>query len=108
MEVNRYLIVALYVMAGCVVTVPLNVEGRVLPLDRGVYRLLTSDTVKIVSAYTPIRHAEPVNFAGWLPDNLYFPEITVTNCCFSSSENTLSETTSVFSRSNQIRAPELN
>lgn len=50
MEMNRYLIAALYVMAGCAVTVPLKAQpnGELLRGDR--CRLVITDTVKVVSA----------------------------------------------------------
>ncbi len=49
MEMNRYLIAALYVMAGCAVTIPLKAQqnGELLRGER--CRLVITDTVKAVS-----------------------------------------------------------
>lgn len=49
---NRYLIAALYVMAGCVVTVPLKVQGNSEPLRGERCRLIITTAVKTVSEYT--------------------------------------------------------
>lgn len=49
MEMNKYLIAALYVMAGCVVTVPLKAQGNTEPLRGERYRLVLTTTVKVVS-----------------------------------------------------------
>lgn len=49
---NRYLIAALYVMAGCVVTVPLKVQGNPEPLRGERCRLIITAAVKTVSEYT--------------------------------------------------------
>ena len=51
MEMNRYLIAALYVMAGCAVTIPLKAQpnGELLRGER--CRLIITHTVKIVSVY---------------------------------------------------------
>ncbi len=49
MEVNRYLITALYVMAGCVVTIPLKAQEYSEPLKGERCRLIVSNTVKAIS-----------------------------------------------------------
>ena len=49
MEMNRYLLAALYVMAGCAVSVPLKAQqhGELLKVER--CRLVITHTVKVVS-----------------------------------------------------------
>lgn len=108
MEMNRYLIAALYVMAGCVVAVPLKVEGNSMPSERSAYRLLVNDTVKVISAYADVKAVDNVNIFGLSSDNEYFPKIVVYNRFFSFSKIILSEIDSVFPASNPIRAPEMS
>ena len=55
---NRYLIAALYVMAGCVVTVPLKVQGNPEPLRGERCRLIVTTTVKTVSEYVGDQEAD--------------------------------------------------
>lgn len=50
MEVNRYLIAALYVMAGCAVAVPLKAQTEGASLGGERCRLVVTHTVKFVSA----------------------------------------------------------
>lgn len=107
MEMNRYLIAALYVMAGCVVAIPLKVQSNPLSVDRSAYRLIISDTVKVVSSCAEVRDDQYMP-CGVLPDELYFPEISIQSKCFSLSRVILSGITTFFSSSNPIRAPEKN
>ena len=46
MEMNKYLIAALYVVAGCVATLPINVRGGNVSVRTDCYRLLVSSTEK--------------------------------------------------------------
>ena len=48
---NRYLIAALYVMAGCAVTIPLKAQGCGESLRGERCRLIITNTVKVVSVY---------------------------------------------------------
>ena len=50
---NRYLIAALYVMAGCAVTIPLKAQGCGESLRGERCRLIITNTVKVVSVYLP-------------------------------------------------------
>lgn len=49
MEMNRYLIAALYVVAGCVATLPVGARGGVMSVGTDSYRLLVSPTEKVIS-----------------------------------------------------------
>ena len=49
MEMNKYLIAALYVVAGCVATLPINVRGGNVSVRTDCYRLLVSSTEKVVT-----------------------------------------------------------
>lgn len=67
---NRYLIAALYVMAGCAVTIPLKAQSGGEPLrgDRG--RLIITNTVKVVAACLEEEITEQDYFS--LPPEYYF------------------------------------
>ncbi len=64
MEMNKYLIAALYVMAGCVVAVPLKVQGNSEPLRVERYRLILTSSVKIISSYVDDQEQEAVSWDG--------------------------------------------
>ncbi|WP_147625534.1 hypothetical protein [Gabonibacter massiliensis] len=49
MEMNKYLLAALYVVAGCVVTMPSGGRNESVPVGRDSYRLLISSTQKIIT-----------------------------------------------------------
>lgn len=49
---NKYLIAALYVVAGCVATLPINVRGGNVSVRTDCYRLLVSSTEKIITVST--------------------------------------------------------
>lgn len=68
---NRYLIAALYVMAGCVVTVPLKVQGSPEPLRGERCRLIVTNTVKVVSEY--VGDQEAVELAFDLAPEYFWP-----------------------------------
>ena len=70
MEMNKYLIAALYVVAGCVATLPINVRGGNVSVRTDCYRLLVSSTEKVITVATEKRstgdfykqnHAETVD-----------------------------------------------
>lgn len=46
---NKYLLAALYVVAGCVVTIPSGGRNESVPVGRDSYRLLISSTQKIIT-----------------------------------------------------------
>ena len=52
---NKYLIAALYVVAGCVATLPINVRGGNVSVKTDCYRLLVSSTEKVVTVSTEKR-----------------------------------------------------
>ena len=49
---NKYLIAALYVVAGCVATLPINVRGGNVSVRTDCYRLLVSSTEKVITVST--------------------------------------------------------
>ena len=57
---NRYLIAALYVMAGCAVTIPLKAQGCGESLRGERCRLIITNTVKVVSVYLEEEEEEQV------------------------------------------------
>lgn len=60
MEMNKYLIAALYVMAGCVAAVPLKAQGNAEPLRGERCRLVLTATVKMAVGYAESEHAEAI------------------------------------------------
>ena len=55
---NKYLIAALYVVAGCVATLPINVRGGNVSVRTDCYRLLVSSTEKVITISTEKRSTE--------------------------------------------------
>lgn len=101
---NRYLIAALYVMAGCVVTVPLKVQGNILSSERGSYRLVITDTVKLVTVSVGEKADKYVaDFFRTNPVDLVVLSIPK---CHVSVESVLSEKNAALAVSHPIRAPE--
>ena len=68
---NRYLIAALYVMAGCAVTIPLKAQGCGESLRGERCRLIITNTVKVVSVYLEEEEEEQVFCSGLPPDYFY-------------------------------------
>lgn len=62
MEMNKYLIAALYVVAGCVVTLPIGVRGGNVPVSNDSYRLLISSTEKIITVCTDKRTVDDLDY----------------------------------------------
>lgn len=60
MEMNKYLIAALYVMAGCVAALPVGVRGSAMPAGADGWRLLTPPTAKVVTVACEQRAAEEI------------------------------------------------
>ncbi len=63
MEMNKYLIAALYVVAGCVATLPINVRGGNISVGTDCYRLLVSSpTEKVVTVSTDKKVSEDFDY----------------------------------------------
>ncbi len=71
MEMNRYLIAALYVMAGCAVTIPLKTQANGEPLRGERCRLVITNTVKVISVYLD-EETRDDDFCGLSPENVPF------------------------------------
>lgn len=107
MEMNRYLIAALYVMAGCVVAVPLKAQGNTEPLRGDRYRLIITSTVKVLSHYVENEENEHLTFSlspdfNW-PAESFYCEIAVPCPAW-----TTKKISTPYYTSNRIRAPGLN
>ena len=72
---NRYLIAALYVMAGCAVTIPLKAQGCGESLRGERCRLIITNTVKVVSVYLEEEEEEQVFCSGLPPDYFQIPVV---------------------------------
>ncbi len=63
MEMNKYLIAALYVFAGCVATLPIGVRAGNVPVANDSYRLLiSSPSEKIITVCTDKRTADDLDY----------------------------------------------
>ena len=62
MEMNKYLIAALYVVAGCVATLPIGVRGGNVPVSNDSYRLLISSTEKVITVCTDKRVVDDLDY----------------------------------------------
>lgn len=105
MEMNRYLIAALYVMAGCAVTIPLKAQsnGELLRGER--CRLIITNTVKVISVYLE-QEEEVQDSCNLPPDYSFFPNIG-----FAQKNHIFERTIRIHSgslcrTSHKIRAPE--
>ena len=65
MEMNKYLIAALYVVAGCVATLPINVRGGNVSVRTDCYRLLVSSTEKVITVSTEKRSTEDFDYGDF-------------------------------------------
>lgn len=74
MEMNRYLIAALYVMAGCAVAVPLKAQTGAESLTGERCRLVITHTVKVVAVYLDEDRNQQVSCA-LPPDFFHFAEV---------------------------------
>lgn len=104
---NKYLIAALYVMAGCVVAVPLKVQGSPEPLRGERCRLVITSTVKVVSEYVTDQDEE---YMGWelSPEYFRLPDLIADRFCFSSEYRKKERITFPCYTSHKIRAPGKN
>lgn len=104
---NRYLIAALYVMAGCVVAVPLKVQDNPVSLKVSSRYPVITNTINAVT--TCIEKKVVVNHPPFyfVVDHYDFPELKVCNSEFSFVRIVLSELRTHSLASNKIRAPEV-
>lgn len=107
MEMNRYLIAALYVMAGCVVTVPLKAQGNVEPLRGERYRLIITSTVKVLSNYVENEENESLTL-GLTSEFVCFADPASFEVSVFYPYRTVPEVNIPCSPSNRIRAPGMN
>lgn len=106
MEMNRYLIAALYVMAGCVVAVPLKQQGNILPSEREGYGVVISNATKVISFCLDKKTDHPVPVLE-ADINAYFSLENINYACegaFRSLSFSLAETEML--ETHPIRAPE--
>lgn len=101
---NRYLIAALYVMAGCVVAIPLKVQGGPESLKGERCRLVVASTVKVVSAYLDSKVSEQT-FSDLPSDCFYVPKVRGFNLDYSFDRSVLTKVGGLCSISHKIRAP---
>ena len=69
MEMNKYLIAALYVVAGCVATLPINVRGGNVSVGTDCYRLLVSSTEKVITVSAEKRATDDFNYGDFYNPN---------------------------------------
>lgn len=105
MEMNRYLLAALYVMAGCAVTIPLKAQANGEPLRGERCRLVITNTVKVVSVYLE-EEEQDTDFCSCLPDYFCFPCPEVHTVDFSFDPMDRIHTGPLCRTSHKIRAPE--
>lgn len=104
---NRYLIAALYVMAGCAVTIPLKAQGSSESLRGDRCRLVITNTVKAISIYME-QNEEDHDFCNSLPpDYFHFPHPEISIIDFSCDETILINAGPLCRISYKIRAPEI-
>ena len=85
MEMNKYLIAALYVFAGCVATLPIGVRAGNVPVANDSYRLLiSSPTEKIITVCTDKRTADDLDYGVFSHQN-YLASIDSVKVYYSAS-----------------------
>lgn len=107
MEMNRYLIAALYVMAGCAVTIPLKAQGNAESFRGERCRLVITNTVKVVSVYIEETTKEQIYTNSLLPDYFHFPKLYIYLDNFSLDTTVWVKNGSLCPTSHKIRAPEM-
>lgn len=102
---NRYLLAALYVMAGCAVTIPLKAQtnGEVLRGER--CRLVITTTVKMVSACLE-EDQQQSDFSVLPPDYFRYPFAENCGKDFSFDAAGVRKSVSLCRILHKIRAPE--
>lgn len=101
---NKYLIAALYVMAGCAVAVPLKGQGSPEPLNGEKCRLIITNTVKIVSIYLNDERT-PQTGTILCADSFHFPEVSVYTADLFFGESDFPKMGTLCLSSHRIRAP---
>lgn len=105
---NRYLIAALYVMAGCAVTIPLKAQNNGESLRGERCRLIITNTVKAISVCME-ESDEEHDFSNSLPpDYFQFPNLEATITDFSFDKTVRVSAGPLCRTSHKIRAPENN
>ena len=104
---NRYLLAALYVMAGCAVTVPLKAQanGEVMKSER--CRLVVTVTVKMVTVCLD-EEGQQSDFFVLPPDYWQYPFVKGDKRDFSFDRMNRIYSGSLCRTSHKIRAPESN
>lgn len=104
---NRYLIAALYVMAGCAVTIPLKAQGSGESFRGDRCRLVITNTVKAISIYME-QSEEDHDFSNSLPpDYFHFPNPEISIVDFSFDKTVRINAGPLCRISYNIRAPEI-
>lgn len=103
---NRYLITALYVMAGCAVTIPLKAQGNGEPLRGERCRLIITNTVKVMSVYLE-EEEEQVFCIGLPPEYFQIPILEVLADDFTFNRTIRVNIGSLCRTAHKIRAPEI-
>lgn len=103
---NRYLIAALYVMAGCAVTVPLKAQNSGELLRGEKCRLVITNTVKVISVYVEEEETDQVYCNSLLPDFFHYPHFELRIKSFSFDRTVRMSTGQLCRTSHKIRAPE--
>lgn len=70
---NRYLLAALYVMAGCAVTIPLKAQESIGILKADRCRPVITNTLKVVAVYLEESEEESDSSMGQVADGECFP-----------------------------------
>ena len=104
---NRYLIAALYVMAGCAVTIPLKAQGCGESLRGERCRLIITNTVKVVSVYLEEEEEEQVFCSGLPPDYFQIPVVEALADDFTFDKTVRGNIGSLCRIAHKIRAPEV-
>lgn len=104
MEMNRYLIAALYVMAGCAVAVPSKAQTGSELLTGERCRLVITHTVKVVSVYLEDDFSQQASCV-LPPDFFHFAEIFSAASGDSFSRAECSKIGTLCRISHRIRAP---
>ena len=105
MEMNKYLIAALYVFAGCVATLPIGVRAGNVPVANDSYRLLiSSPTEKIITVCTDKRTADDLDYGVFSHQN-YLASIDSVKVYYTSSPLVLPGWKVPEVTANPIRAP---
>lgn len=103
---NRYLIAALYVMAGCAVTIPLKAQGSGESLRGERCRLIITNTVKVVSVYLE-EEEEQVFCTSLPPDYFKIPVVEALADDFTFDKTVRVNIGSLCRTAHKIRAPEI-